>query len=821
MSRLQESVGYGGYIHTFKNWVLRRDLKYANALNKEELKIQQLIADYRNISGLSRAEKSALDSLGTVFKQYSAKFNESLNPNQQGLSPRALDALVKIDDKPAFDAIKLLRQAALQRSLKHETMTEKSISRALEMVNYRFILLPILLFATGLMLWFLYRIVKMNEALSSAESKINTIIDIAPQALMLVDTKGTVQRVNQLAVELFGYDKEDLEGVSVESLMPEQYRMAHIGYRQSYVNNTTPRESVASKREMTILAFDGSHIPIEMSLSYMPLGVETLVIAALNDLRERKIAEHKMEQAMASAQAATESKSNFLANMSHEIRTPMNAIIGMTHLAMQEDLTPKQINYIEKAHNSAEGLLGILNDILDFSKIESGMLDIESIDFRLEDVIDNFQNLTNFRAKEKKLKLSISVDSEIPTALNGDPLRLGQILVNLGGNAIKFTSIGEVNITITSKDETADDVLLLFSVQDTGIGMTEEQHGKLFKSFSQADTSTTRRFGGTGLGLAISKKLCKIMGGEIWVESEYGVGSTFYFTARFKKQKGLPSSRLSDSSADNEVTNKSIKSLFGTRILIVEDNEINQELVIELLVSNGIQAEAVYNGRDALTSLASKDFDGVLMDCQMPVMDGYTASRKLREQERFKDLPIIALTANVMEGDKKKALDAGMNDHIAKPINIDQMFNTMAKWIKPVEIKHGDLPRDEQIIPENPHTRLPDLPGIDITIGLRSTMNKEDLYRRLLLKFYHNQKNFEQEFNDSMPADMESAARIAHTLKGLAGSLGMTELYNSAQILESSCDERADNINIVLMDVVAKLKVVLEGLRSLDEIMHD
>jgi CheY-like chemotaxis protein len=502
----------------------------------------------------------------------------------------------------------------------------------------------------------------------------------------------------------------------------------------------------------------------------------------------------------------------------------MNGIIGMTGLLLESGLDDQQLQYTQAVKSSADSLLSIINDILDFSKIEAGKMGMESIPFHLEDVMDNLANLVGMKTEDKGLELLFAGSPDVPTALVGDPLRLGQVLINLGNNAVKFTEAGEIVVGVEKVADLADGVELHFWVKDTGIGMTPEQCGKMFQSFSQADASTTRKYGGTGLGLAISKSLVEAMQGRIWVESTVGQGSTFHFHARFGVQahpqarrmyqaddllgvrvlvvddnasareilstmartfglevdaardgtealrmvaeadgKGLPydlalmdwkmpvldgvetvrqmrtgtlsriptvimvtafgrEEAMSSASergvalptvltkpvtpstlleAIGEVLGKgleivtrsearadgqqeSMAQLKGARVLLAEDNEMNQELAMELLASAGMEVVLAVNGQEALDILGrDSQFDGVLMDCQMPVMDGYMATRAIRANPAWQDIPVIAMTANAMATDREKVLQAGMCDHIAKPLNVATMFETMARWIKP------------------------------------------------------------------------------------------------------------------------------------------
>ncbi|RWX43430.1 Signal transduction histidine kinase [Candidatus Electrothrix aarhusensis] len=541
----------------------------------------------------------------------------------------------------------------------------------------------------------------------------------------------------------------------------------------------------------------------------------------------------ELTKAMDKAHAATIAKSEFLANMSHEIRTPMNGIINLSELALETELTDKQSDYMKKILFSSKNLLEIINDILDFSKIEAGMLTIEKVYFDLPGLFDKLMLMFTEQSQRKKLQLTLDLPSDLPENVIGDPMRLYQVLSNLIGNAIKFTEQGKISVTAGVVQRKLERAVVQFTVSDTGIGIAQEKIALLFESFTQADNSTARKYGGTGLGLTICKRLVSLMGGKLSVESEVGRGSHFSFSLSFALN-GME--KENDNASGTSETAAAMATIRYARILLVEDNIINQQVAQEILAKANLHVETVNNGKEAVEAVAAKDFDAVLMDIQMPVMDGYEATKMIRQDLGKTDLPILAMTAHAVSEERDKCFRIGMNDHIAKPINRNTLFLALSNWIgetaqrqsekqaadidlfavAPQEShrSHRSHPHDplRQLLAEAERGEAPT--GIDFAGGLQRVEGNEKLYLKLLKSFCRDQKESLGNIPELIKKDNKKDAKyFAHSLKGVAGNIGMSEL----QKLSSRAEQKAshgtnEEFRKTFQDLIQELNQTIEYL---------
>jgi two-component system sensor histidine kinase/response regulator len=815
--------------------------------------------------------------------------------------------------------------------------------------------------ADGTVIWngFYQDITERKQAedeLKASEERFRRLFEDSADAMLLIDDSRFVE-CNAAAVAMLRMrSRDELLNHSPTDLSPPIQTDGTSSVEKARILMAQVMERGSLRFEWLHRRADGEVFPVEILLTTIEQHGRRLVHTVWRDITERKRAEEAVRAARQKAEEATQAKSDFLANMSHEIRTPMNGILGMAHLCMKTDLTPRQRDYLQKIDRSAHSLLEIINDILDFSKIEAGKLTMERIGFGLEEVFENLTSVVGMRAHEKGLEVLFRIASDTPLQLVGDPLRLQQVLVNLCSNAVKFTQQGEVVVSVKPVRIDDREVELEFAVSDTGIGMTPDQQARLFRPFTQADSSTTRKFGGTGLGLSISLRLVELMSGQLRLESEPGKGSTFRFTACFGCQDhgarphhpdaldlrgtrvlviddngtscqilkemleamsfevtlatsareglaklttadtsdpfrlvlmdwempeldGLTAARIireatplqqrpililitaygrelmsnqaeqaglvavlvkpisnsslfktimraftseaPDAATQPRLTDgERLVDLSGLRVLLVEDNEINRELASQLLRDVGVVVSTAQNGREAVEKVTTESFDGVLMDIQMPEMDGYQAARAIRARSELTALPIIAMTANAMLVDRTKALDAGMNDHLPKPIDPRELYATIERWFKPPALVSSPQSGTPPAAFTDREVALESLDGIDVADGLKRVAGNRPLYRNLLLKFRQSQADAGPEIHQALAAgDRQRAERIAHTIKGIAGSIGAKDLQAVAAVVEQGLrDPNPAHTRSDLSTFETALRRVLASIANLGEL---
>jgi PAS domain S-box-containing protein len=920
----------------------------ADALKRNQALLEQAQA----IAGLGSFEVNLETGATSCTRQMYSLYG--LDPSDAPLTPEQFNRILELlhpDDRTALDAaFSEVVTLATPRTLEYRTNPERGLVKHLQVS-----MIPetdaqgkvIRITGTALDITAVKRaqhelerrVEERTAELRRSEETYHSLFEDSSDAILLAKTDGSATDGNRAAIALLGYTLEDYRAMGTEVLERLSYEGAPN--RKELFDKAIAGETIPPF-EMTVVAKDGRPVEMEISISTLrdSAGRITHLQLVARNITARKQAEaallesrDQLEKANEALQNAARVKDEFFANMSHEIRTPMNAIIGLSGLALKASKDAQERDYVQKIHNAGVSLLGVINDILDFSKIEAGKLVLENIDFDLDTVIDELGTIMSQKLMDKDLELVLHLPPRMPRAWRGDPLKLGQILVNLVSNAVKFTDRGEVELTISIAENMGKRSKLLFEVRDTGIGMSDANIKRLFQAFSQADSSTTRRFGGTGLGLSISKRLVELMGGRIWAESEEGKGSIFRFTAWLEEGTGTPSlagtipeglagarvlvvddnatarevggeimaglrfrvdsaasgeealqrideayaggtpyeiilmdyylgsgidgieatRRIRDTAAQDPkpaifmvtgsagesartmaeeagvnvfllkpLTTRLIstaierhfapaeaprepapgkaerkRNLAGLRVLLVEDIEINRLIARELLGSAGIEVVEAHDGEEAVALFEqdSMSFDLILMDIQMPGMDGYQATKAIKANVRSSGVPIVAMTAYAMESDRQKALDAGMNAHIAKPIEPEVLYETIGRLcgrrtetIRPPQ-PAASLKRESQ------KTSKPSLlPAFDAKAGLAVVEGNRALYLDLLRKFRANHLDAAVRIKDALAhGDTTAAERIAHTLKGLSGNIGARDVQEKASELEALLRRKAGN----------------------------
>lgn len=623
------------------------------------------------------------------------------------------------------------------------------------------------------------------------------VLNASPIAAAIIQDEKVIY-TNERALELFELDLDDIDDLDVTSIYPE------ISVREEIYQNLTVNRSVVNQ-EITLHKHHGGEFTALTSYYLIAYQDSLATLFWAYDISDQKALNIQLEQAMLDAGAANEAKSDFLANMSHEIRTPMNAILGMSYLALQEEQSKPAQDYVKKVHRAAESLLNIINDILDMSKIEAGKLSIESAPFQLSPVLEELEDIVSIQARDKSLTLNLDCDPDVPNGLVGDTVRLYQVLLNLLGNAVKFTQQGSVSLHVSVVKQDDQAVTLRFNVCDTGIGISEEQQRNLFEAFSQADASTTRKYGGTGLGLNISRKLVHAMGGQIVVESELGKGSCFSVELSFD----LAQTSFND--AHSSTHRFEGLDLQQARILLVEDNATNQELALAFLEQLNTEVDVANHGQEAVEAAQQQRYDAILMDLQMPVMDGFEATKRIREFNS--DVPIIAMSANVLDDVRQKATNSGINDFVEKPVLIGRLASTLSHWLKGESGKTAEVETAQISDAQFPPNRNKQEAILDIDLGLTYCNQDSALLEKLTKRFDQQIDSIIGEYRTLLKdEDTQSLVRLSHTLKSTSGAIGASNVSRTCADLEAFFEQSTEKQEVEHR--LLELNIALVALRE-------